>query len=508
MSLAFLAKKSWHSTNINNQEKVWLRQQEQEREKKKLELLQKQMKEEREIEEMRAAAGQARPAEKLNWMYSQPISLNTDDEYLMGKEKEPEQEDEELKKVVTNKGVSAAFVEKQADPARAWRDDMNKIRDDPLLAIKQAEKKARERIMDNPLKIAQFKEDLEKKRLAKEEKKAMKKAAKKAAKREKKHAKGKRSDSSDDEAERRQTALDPSFLRGAGTAGRRDWDRDKDGRADRDQGKGIRVRGSSRDRSPHQKRSRSPSRDRGRDHQRRSRSRSRERARDRSRSSERGRDRSRERPRDAGRSIDSGRQGQRERSRDRQRAADGTRDRDRRREQEEGEGGKEKVGKAFPTSAKDAFNSKFGYGLWRGEGAEPRQTKEKDDYDPRAVKRMEKTESYSFGGRKGIIDNGAEAARKHHAQTSKLSEEERKAALAQMMGNAAMHDSHRGDRIRLAEEALAREKAKADQGLQAKDAELEFQSKLNKEAFMDSATTMAERLQQRKHYRERLGDDD
>lgn len=32
-------------------------------------------------------------------MYSQPINLNTDDEYLMGKEKEPEREDEELKKV-------------------------------------------------------------------------------------------------------------------------------------------------------------------------------------------------------------------------------------------------------------------------------------------------------------------------------------------------------------------------------------------------------------------------
>ena len=61
MSLAFLAKKSWHTTNISNQEKVWLKQQEQEREKKKLELLQKQMKEEREIEEMRQASGQARP---------------------------------------------------------------------------------------------------------------------------------------------------------------------------------------------------------------------------------------------------------------------------------------------------------------------------------------------------------------------------------------------------------------------------------------------------------------
>jgi hypothetical protein len=100
MSLAFLAKKSWHTTNICNQEKVWLKQQEQEREKKKLELLQKQMKEERELEDMRAASGQARPSEKLNWMYSQPINLNTDDEYLMGKMKEPEKEDEELKKVL------------------------------------------------------------------------------------------------------------------------------------------------------------------------------------------------------------------------------------------------------------------------------------------------------------------------------------------------------------------------------------------------------------------------
>jgi hypothetical protein len=62
MSLAFLAKKSWHTTNISNQEKVWLRQQEKEQEKKKTELLQKQMKEEREIEDMRQASGQGRPA--------------------------------------------------------------------------------------------------------------------------------------------------------------------------------------------------------------------------------------------------------------------------------------------------------------------------------------------------------------------------------------------------------------------------------------------------------------
>jgi uncharacterized protein YifE (UPF0438 family) len=67
MSLAFLAKKSWHTTNISNQEKVWLKQEEQAREKKKLELLQKQMKEEREIEEMRQASGQARPTVSDPW---------------------------------------------------------------------------------------------------------------------------------------------------------------------------------------------------------------------------------------------------------------------------------------------------------------------------------------------------------------------------------------------------------------------------------------------------------
>jgi hypothetical protein len=60
MSLAFLAKKSWHTTNLKNQEKVWDKQQEQEREKKRVEMLQKQLKEEREMEEMRAASGRPR----------------------------------------------------------------------------------------------------------------------------------------------------------------------------------------------------------------------------------------------------------------------------------------------------------------------------------------------------------------------------------------------------------------------------------------------------------------
>ena len=38
----------------------------------------------------------------------------------------------EPSQVVTNKGVSAAFIEKKVDPAIQHRDDMSKIRDDPL----------------------------------------------------------------------------------------------------------------------------------------------------------------------------------------------------------------------------------------------------------------------------------------------------------------------------------------------------------------------------------------
>ena len=101
MSLAFLAKKSWHTANINNQERVWLKEQEKEREKKKTELLQKQMKEEREMEELRQLQGAGQSTQnKLTWMYAPPINVQADaDEYLMGKPKEDDKEDEDLKKV-------------------------------------------------------------------------------------------------------------------------------------------------------------------------------------------------------------------------------------------------------------------------------------------------------------------------------------------------------------------------------------------------------------------------
>ena len=70
-------------------ERVWKAEQEKERETKKVELLRKQMMEEREMDDIRRTQGKDPGKEKLAWMYA-PVGIQNDaDEYLMGKPKEP-----------------------------------------------------------------------------------------------------------------------------------------------------------------------------------------------------------------------------------------------------------------------------------------------------------------------------------------------------------------------------------------------------------------------------------
>jgi len=61
MSLAFLAKKSWHTSNLKNIEQVWIAEQKAKDEERKVAELQKQITEERQIQELRqlqVASGQ------------------------------------------------------------------------------------------------------------------------------------------------------------------------------------------------------------------------------------------------------------------------------------------------------------------------------------------------------------------------------------------------------------------------------------------------------------------
>ena len=73
MSLAFLSKKGWHTSNLQNVEKVWIAEQKQEKEAKRVLELQKQIEEERQIDDLRALQRNqglvTDPREKLEWMY-------------------------------------------------------------------------------------------------------------------------------------------------------------------------------------------------------------------------------------------------------------------------------------------------------------------------------------------------------------------------------------------------------------------------------------------------------
>ena len=102
MSLKFLAKKSWHTTNLKNVEKVWIAEQKADEETKKLGELQKQIQEERQIQELRAlqaASGQTikHLDTSMDWMYEGPsaqaqqMHQQSSEDYLLGKIFKPQE---------------------------------------------------------------------------------------------------------------------------------------------------------------------------------------------------------------------------------------------------------------------------------------------------------------------------------------------------------------------------------------------------------------------------------
>ena len=93
--LAFLSKKSWHTKNKANQERVWLAEQKKEQETAKANELAREIQQEREAEELHRIAGKNSIKDRgINWMYQEGTSteLAKEDaakraeEYLLGKE--------------------------------------------------------------------------------------------------------------------------------------------------------------------------------------------------------------------------------------------------------------------------------------------------------------------------------------------------------------------------------------------------------------------------------------
>ncbi|KAJ7596628.1 Pre-mRNA splicing factor-domain-containing protein [Mycena floridula] len=179
-------KKSWHPLLLKNQERVWLEEKKALEEKKKLDQLRKEKEEERQLQELQRLqeeqTGKKR-AEKLEWMYSTPATgsaqnANDLEDYLLGKKRVDKMlsADEHAKVGASHKSFIAV------QNANTARDVAAKIREDPLLAIKQQEQAAYEALMANPLRLQEMqrrngikpKRDKSERKKEKEEKKRLK----------------------------------------------------------------------------------------------------------------------------------------------------------------------------------------------------------------------------------------------------------------------------------------------------------------------------------------------
>lgn len=154
-------KKSWHPMLHSNQEKVWLQEQEAIKERKRLEELRKEREHERQMQELQRIheeAGGKKRVERVEWMYATPAAKGEPSEaeledYLLGKKRVDKLlQGNEMQQLSRTADVG------KADPgdAMSQRDMATKIREDPLLAIKQQEQAVYEMLMKDPTRLRQM----------------------------------------------------------------------------------------------------------------------------------------------------------------------------------------------------------------------------------------------------------------------------------------------------------------------------------------------------------------
>ncbi len=150
-------KKSWHPLLMSNQRRVWEEEQKALDERKRIEQMMKERQEERnlqEIQEMQEAAGGTKRAQRVEWMYNgqstgQQGTIEEMEGYLLGKRRI-----DGLIKGTENKKLEKGASEESfmaLQHANTVRDTAAKIREDPMLAIKQKEQAAYEALMNDPV---------------------------------------------------------------------------------------------------------------------------------------------------------------------------------------------------------------------------------------------------------------------------------------------------------------------------------------------------------------------
>lgn len=154
-------KKSWHPMLHSNQEKVWLQEQEAIKERKRLEELRKEREHERQMQELQhihEEAGGKKRVERVEWMYATPAAKGEPSEgeledYLLGKKRVDKllqgNESQQLSR-------TAELGKSETNDAMSQRDMASKMREDPLLAIKQQEQAVYEMLMKDPTRLRQM----------------------------------------------------------------------------------------------------------------------------------------------------------------------------------------------------------------------------------------------------------------------------------------------------------------------------------------------------------------
>ncbi|CAH0700464.1 unnamed protein product [Spodoptera exigua] len=174
------SKKSWHPNTMKNQERVWKAEQAAAEEKKRMVELQRERAEERDRAELKGLLKNNSTApnndDRLSWMYDKPDKKVDEEAYLLGKsiDKNAEHSDkleQDVIPAVSRRVVGSSMMTTAGD---AQVDMSRKIREDPLLLIKERERAARAALLNNPLQRRRLTELLRKEQESRKESKSKK----------------------------------------------------------------------------------------------------------------------------------------------------------------------------------------------------------------------------------------------------------------------------------------------------------------------------------------------
>ncbi|XP_076837933.1 pre-mRNA-splicing factor CWC25 homolog [Brachyhypopomus gauderio] len=201
-------KKSWHPQTLKNIERVWKAEQKHEAERKKIEELQKELKEERAREEITKFAQETgalkKKDERLDWMYQGPAGQISREEYLLGRpiDKQITQQYEEQESGPSaDTGLLPGSIFNTTTSVSSL-DMAAKIREDPLFEIRKREEDKKRSVLTNPVKMKEIKKML-RQNIEKEKKKKRKKDKKEKREEKKKEKKHKRRSSSSDKEDKK-----------------------------------------------------------------------------------------------------------------------------------------------------------------------------------------------------------------------------------------------------------------------------------------------------------------